>query len=113
MDETRNMRRFDKIPGTERGIVHRIGAAYREYMPRAAPKGNDAAPVDVAAVEDHLAKYAVSCPLCRAFGEMAVAHHMCGIASHGPEGEAIAVVLIVCKRCGYLMPLAADRVAPS
>ena len=66
--------------------------------------------VDVAAVEEHLARYAVSCPLCKAVGQMAVAHQICGIDGQAP-GESIAVVLVLCKRCGYLMPLAADRLA--
>lgn len=66
--------------------------------------------VDVAAVEEHLARYAVSCPLCKAVGCMAVAHQICGIDSCEP-GDKISVVLVVCKRCGYLMPLAADRLA--
>jgi hypothetical protein len=69
------------------------------------------AAVDVAAVEEHLARYAVSCPLCRAFGHMAVAHEVCGIEARHHAGDAVDVVLIVCKRCGYLMPLAADRLS--
>ena len=69
-----------------------------------------AADVDVSAVEEHLARYAVSCPLCKAVGRMAVAHQMCGIDGQD-HGDSIAVVLVVCKRCGYLMPLAADRLS--
>ena len=68
------------------------------------------ATVDVAAVEEHLARYAVSCPLCRAVGRMAVAQHTCGIVAYGVQ-DSVPVVLIVCKRCGYLMPLAADRLS--
>ena len=68
------------------------------------------AAVDVAAVEEHLARYAVSCSLCKAVGRMAVAHQLCGIAGPDP-GDTIAIVLVVCKRCGYLMPLAADRLS--
>ena len=41
---------------------------------------------------------------------MAVAHQTCTIDGAAP-GDALAVVLIVCKRCGYLMPLAADRLS--
>ena len=51
-----------------------------------------AAGVDVTAVEEHLARYAVSC------------------SRDGAE-DAVEVVLVVCKRCGYLMPLAAERVS--
>ena len=73
-----------------------------------------AASIDVAAVEEHLARYAVSCPLCRAVDRMGVAQHLCGIEAADGADDSISVVLVVCRRCGYLMPLAADRVvAPS
>jgi hypothetical protein len=66
--------------------------------------------IDVAAVEEHLSRYAVSCPLCRAVDRMSVARHMCGLeACDGAEDE-VSVVLVVCRRCGYLIPLAADRI---
>jgi hypothetical protein len=67
--------------------------------------------LDVAVVEEHLARYAVSCPLCKAVGRMAVAHEICAIDGRD-HGDTISVVLVVCKRCGYLMPLAADRLSP-
>lgn len=66
--------------------------------------------VDVAAVEDHLARYAISCPLCKAVSAMGVAQHVCGIAACDGSDDELPVVLVVCKRCGYLMPLAADRI---
>ena len=69
-----------------------------------------AASIDVAAVEEHLARYAVSCPLCKAVDRMGVAQHICGIDSSDDASTSVAVVLVVCRRCGYLMPLAADRV---
>jgi len=69
------------------------------------------ADVDVHVVQEHLNRYAVSCPLCRATGRMAVAHQTCAIEAH--DGDGVEVVLVVCKRCGYLMPLAADRVVAS
>jgi hypothetical protein len=69
--------------------------------------------VDVAAVEAHLARYAVSCPLCKAVSAMGVAQHVCGLgAAHGSADE-VEVVLVVCKRCGFLMPLAAARILAS
>jgi len=67
--------------------------------------------IDVAAVEAHLSRYVVSCPLCRAVDKMSVARHLCGLeASDRADGE-VSVVLVVCRRCGYLMPLAADRIS--
>ena len=41
---------------------------------------------------------------------MGDAHQICGIDGQEP-GDSTAVVLVVCKRCGYLMPLAADRLS--
>ena len=61
-----------------------------------------AAHVDIHAVEEHLSRYAVSCPLCRAVDRMAVAHETCDL-------ESLPVVLIMCRRCGYVMPLSAER----
>jgi Zn ribbon nucleic-acid-binding protein len=69
-----------------------------------------AAGVDVAAVEAHLARYAVSCPLCKAVDRLGVGQHPCTIASTNGPNDSIAVIVVVCTRCGYLMPLAADRV---
>lgn len=66
--------------------------------------------IDVAAVEEHLGRYAVSCPLCRAVDRMSVARHLCGLEACDGTGDEVSVVLVVCRRCGYLMPLAADRV---
>ena len=68
--------------------------------------------VDVAAVEGHLSRYAVSCPLCKAVATMGVAQHVCGLGATDGAGE-VEVVLVVCKRCGYLMPLAAERILAS
>ena len=66
--------------------------------------------VDVAAVEEHLSRYVVSCPLCKGVGQLGVAHDECRIISGSDEKDGIAVVVVVCKRCGYLMPLAADQI---
>lgn len=66
--------------------------------------------VDVGAVEEHLARYVVSCPLCKAVDQLGVGRQACRIDS--TEGDdAIEAVIIVCKRCGYLMPLAAEHVS--
>ncbi len=67
--------------------------------------------IDVASVEAHLARYALSCPLCRAVDEMGVAQQLCGFQACDGVGQAVPVVLVVCRRCGYLMPLAADHIA--
>jgi transcription elongation factor Elf1 len=75
-------------------------------MPKAAAQG-----VDVAAVEAHLARYVVSCPLCKAVDQLGVGQHLGRIDSAGGANDWIDAVLVVCKRCGYLMPLAADMVA--
>jgi hypothetical protein len=69
------------------------------------------AAVDVAAVEAHLTRYAVSCPLCRAVDRMGVAQHTCGLSAADGADDAVEVVLVMCRRCGYLMPLAAERIA--
>jgi hypothetical protein len=69
-----------------------------------------AAGVDVASVEDHLARYVVSCPLCKAVGQLGVAQDECRLASGTNAKDGIAIVVVMCKRCGYLMPLAADQI---
>jgi hypothetical protein len=70
--------------------------------------------IDVAAVEEHLARFAVSCPLCRAVDHMGVAQRVCWIEAGGDgANDSIQVIMIVCKRCGYLMPFAADRLLES
>jgi hypothetical protein len=69
--------------------------------------------VDVAAVEVHLSRYAVACPLCKAVSAMGVAQHVCGLGASDGSDDEVEVVLIVCKRCGYLMPLAAERILAS
>jgi transcription elongation factor Elf1 len=74
-------------------------------MPKAAVTG-----VDVAAVEAHLARYVVSCPLCKAVDQFGVGHHIARIDSSNGVKDSIAAVVVVCKRCGYLMPLAADLI---
>jgi C4-type Zn-finger protein len=66
--------------------------------------------VDVSAVEAHLSRYVVSCPLCKAVGQLGVAQDQCRIASSTDAKDGIAVVVVVCRRCGYLMPLAADQI---
>ena len=70
-----------------------------------------AACVDVAAVEEHLARYVVSCPLCKGVGQLGVAHDECRIISGIDAKDGIAVVVVMCKRCGYIMPLAADQIS--
>jgi hypothetical protein len=72
-----------------------------------------AAGVDVPAVEEHLARYAVSCPLCRAVDRLGVGQQECELASSDGANDAISVIMVVCTRCGYLMPLVADRIAPA
>ena len=72
-----------------------------------------AAGVDVAVVEEHLARYAVSCPLCKAVDRLGVGQQPFAIASANGTRDSISVIVVVCTRCGYLMPLAADKVAPS
>jgi hypothetical protein len=72
-----------------------------------------AAGVDVAAVEEHLSRYVVSCPLCKGIGHLGVAHNECKIISGADAKDGISVVVVMCKRCGYLMPLAADQITDS
>ncbi|HEX2044870.1 MAG TPA: hypothetical protein VHF23_04485 [Gaiellaceae bacterium] len=71
-----------------------------------------AAGVDVAAVEAHLARFVVSCPLCKAVDQLGVGQHPCRIESANGDGDAIPAVVVVCTRCGFLMPLAAERIVP-
>ena len=79
-----------------------------EFMAKAAA----VAGVDVGAVEEHLSRYVVSCPLCKGVGHLGVAHDECRIISGTDEKDGIAVVVVLCKRCGYLMTLAADQILP-
>ena len=72
-----------------------------------------AAGVDVPAVEAHLTRYAVSCPLCKAVDRLGVGQELCTIASAGRPDDSISAVVVVCTRCGFLMPLAADRISPA
>jgi hypothetical protein len=71
-----------------------------------------AAGIDVTAVEEHLARYVVSCPLCKGVGQLGVANEECKIVSGADAKDGISVVVILCKRCGYLMTLAADQILP-
>jgi hypothetical protein len=69
--------------------------------------------VDVAAVEAHVARYAVSCPLCKAVDRLGVGQQPCTIGSGSAGKGSIEAILVICTRCGLLMPLAADVVAAS
>jgi hypothetical protein len=55
-----------------------------EFMAKAAVAG-----VDVAAVEEHLARYVVSCPLCKGVGQLGVAHEECKIISGADAKDGI------------------------
>ena len=78
-----------------------------ELMAKAAA----AAPrVDVALVEAHLSRYVGSCPLCKGVGQLGVAHDECKIISGADAKDGISVVVVLCKRCGYLMTLASDQI---
>ena len=66
----------------------------------------------MAAVEEHLARYVVSCPLCKGVGQLGVAHEECKIISGADATDGISVVVVLCKRCGSLMTLAADQIPP-
>jgi phage terminase large subunit GpA-like protein len=66
--------------------------------------------VDVASVEAHLARYAVSCPLCKAVDQLGVGQHQGKIQSANGASDSIQAVIVLCKRCGFLMPLAVDLV---
>lgn len=70
-----------------------------------------AAGIDVGAVEAHLARFVISCPLCKAVDQLGVGQHACRIESANGEKDGIPAVVVVCKRCGFLMPLAADHIA--
>jgi hypothetical protein len=70
-----------------------------------------AAGVDVAVVEQHLARYAVYCPLCKAVDQLGVGQKPCELSSSNGGKDTIPVIVVVCTRCGYLMPLAADRIS--
>lgn len=84
------------------------GRRYGRSMAKSAVAG-----VDVAVVEAHLARYAVSCPLCKAVDRLGVGQHPCELASSNGTKDSISVIVVVCTRCGYLMPLAADRITPA
>lgn len=45
-------------------------------------------------------------------GQLGVAHEECKIISGADAKDGIPVVVVLCKRCGYLMTLAADQVLP-
>jgi len=92
----------------ERGNDPAAGRRYRRSMAKSAAAG-----VDVPSVEEHLARYAVSCPLCKAVDQLGVGQQECELASSNGTKDSISVIVVVCTRCGYLMPLAADRIAPA
>ena len=71
-----------------------------------------AAGVDVPSVEEHLARHAVSCPLCKAVDQLGVGQQECELASSNGTKDSISVIVVVCTRCGYLRPLAADPHRP-
>jgi hypothetical protein len=97
---------FVVIPRTEGDRLP--GRRYGRSMAKSAAVG-----VDVAVVEEHLARYAVSCPLCKAVDRLGVGQHPCELSSSTGTKDSISVIMVVCTRCGYLMPLAADRIAPA
>jgi C4-type Zn-finger protein len=76
-------------------------------------KATVAGSVDVAAVEAHIERFVVSCPLCKAVGQLGVAQHVCGIEACDGTDDSIHAVMIVCKRCGYLIPLSAEHITSS
>ncbi len=69
--------------------------------------------VDVASVAAHLALYAVSCPLCKAVDQLGGGQHQGKIQSANGASDSIPAVIVLCKRCGFLMPLAVDLVKPA
>ena len=73
------------------GEATRKTPAKVEFMAKAAVAG-----VDVAAVEEHLARYVVSCPLCKGVGQLRVAHEECKIISGTDAKDGIAVVVVLC-----------------
>ena len=60
-----------------------------------------AAGLDIAAVGEHLARYVVSCPLCKGVSQLGVEHEECKIISGADAKDGISVVVVLCKRCGY------------
>jgi len=46
--------------------------------------------LDVAAVEEHLARYVVSCPLCKGVGQLGVAHEECKVISDADAKDGIS-----------------------
>ena len=66
--------------------------------------------VDVAAIEAHVARFVVSCPLCKAVDQLGVGHHPCKLESANGTKDSIPAVVVMCKRCGFLMPLSADHI---
>ena len=88
------------------GEASRKTPAKVEFMAKAAV----ATAIDVAAVEEHLARYVVSCPLCKGVGQLGVAHDECKIISGADAKDGISIVVVLCKRCGYLMTLASDQI---
>jgi hypothetical protein len=48
--------------------------------------------------------------LCKAVDQLGVGQHRCTISSANGKDDSIPAVMVVCKRCGYLMPLAADHI---
>jgi hypothetical protein len=49
-------------------------------------------------------------PSLQRSGALGVAHDQCKIISGTDAADGIAVVVVLCKRCGYLMTLAADQI---
>jgi hypothetical protein len=70
-----------------------------------------AAGVDLAAIEAHVARFVVSCPLCKAVDQLGVGQHPCKLESANGGKESIPAVVVMCKRCGFLMPLSAEHIA--
>lgn len=89
---------------TRSGTPHATPSGYVEPVTAA----THAADVDVAAVEEHLARYVVSCRLGKAVGGMAVAHEMCSIEAATPATRSRSSSS---SASAYLMPLAADRLS--
>jgi hypothetical protein len=73
-------------------------------------KATVAGSVDVAAIEAHIERFVLSCPLCKAVGQLGVAQHVCGIEACDGVDDSIHTVVLLCKRCGYLIPLSADHI---
>jgi hypothetical protein len=45
--------------------------------------------------------------------QLGVGQQQCVLASTNDAKDSVSVIVVVCTRCGYLMPLAADRIAPA